>query len=119
MFGCLTYTHVPSEKRKKLEPTAEKGILVGYSETTKGYRIYILGQQKIVVRQDVRFEEDQAFRKSVELRDCDSQAPETQQDVLEGAIPQVAGAPGTGTSGSQGSGVSQVIGTMQVPGAGT
>ena len=37
MFGCLTYSHIPSEKRMKLEPTTEKGILVGYSETTKGY----------------------------------------------------------------------------------
>ena len=62
----------------------------------------------------------------MELRDRDSQAPKTQQDLLEGAIPQVAGAPGTGTSGSQGSGVSQVTsistqgtGTIQVPGAGT
>ena len=72
MFGCLTYSHVPSEKRTKLEPTAETGILVGYSETTKGYQIYLLTQRKLVVRRGVRFEEDQAFRKSVELRDQDS-----------------------------------------------
>ena len=42
MFGCLTFSHVPSEKRTKLEPTAEKGIFVGYNETSKAYRIYIL-----------------------------------------------------------------------------
>ena len=72
MFGCLTYSHVPSEKRTKLEPTTEKGILVGYIEMTKGYRIYIPGQRKLVVRWDVRFEEDRAFWKSVELRDRDS-----------------------------------------------
>ena len=41
MFGCLTFSHVPSEKRTKLEPTAEKGIFVGYNETSKAYRIYI------------------------------------------------------------------------------
>jgi hypothetical protein len=29
IFGCLTYSHVPSEKRKNLEPMAEKGILLG------------------------------------------------------------------------------------------
>ena len=69
MFECLTYSHVPSEKRTKLEPTTEKGILVGYNETTKGYRIYLPTQRKLVVRRDVRFEEDRAFRKSVEL--CD------------------------------------------------
>ena len=58
MFGCLTYSHVPSEKRTKLEPTAEKGILVGYNETTKGYQIYLPTQRKLVVRRDVRFKED-------------------------------------------------------------
>ena len=44
MFGCLTFSHVPFEKRTKLEPTAEKGIFVGYSETSKAYRIYIPAQ---------------------------------------------------------------------------
>jgi hypothetical protein len=42
IFGCLTYSHVPSEKRTKLEPTAEKDILVGYSEISKAYQFYIL-----------------------------------------------------------------------------
>ena len=44
MFGCLTYSHVPIEKRTKLEPTAKKGILVGYNEMTKGYWIYLPAQ---------------------------------------------------------------------------
>ena len=33
IFGCITYSYIPKEKRTKLEPTAEKGIFVGYSET--------------------------------------------------------------------------------------
>ena len=106
MFGCLIYSHVPFEKRTKLEPTTKKGILMGYNETTKGYRIYLPAQRKLVVKRDVRFEEDQAFRKSVELRDCDLQALEPQQDLVQGAVPSVAGAPGTGTFGTLGSGVS-------------
>jgi hypothetical protein len=64
IFGCLVYCHVPTEKRTKLEPTAEKGILVGYSETSKAYRVYIPALRKTVVRRDVRFEEDRALRKS-------------------------------------------------------
>jgi hypothetical protein len=35
IFGCITYSYVPSEKRTKLEPMAERGIFVGYSETSK------------------------------------------------------------------------------------
>jgi hypothetical protein len=58
MFGCMTFSHVPSEKRTKLEPIAEKGIFVGYNETSKAYRIYIPAERKIVVRRDVRFEEE-------------------------------------------------------------
>jgi hypothetical protein len=64
IFGCLTYSHVPSEKRTKLESTAEKGIFVGYSETSKAFCIYIPSLRKTVLRRDVRFEEDRAFRKS-------------------------------------------------------
>ena len=65
-----------------------------------------------MVRRDVRFEEDRAFQKSVELRDRDSQAPEPQQDLVEGAVPQVSRAPGTSTSGTPGSVVPQVIGVV-------
>jgi hypothetical protein len=29
IFGCITYSYVPSEKRTKPEPMAERGILLG------------------------------------------------------------------------------------------
>ena len=45
IFGCLTYSHVPSKKRTKLEPTAKKGIFVGYDEVSKSYRIYFLARK--------------------------------------------------------------------------
>ena len=63
IFGSLTYSHVPSEKRTKLEPTAEKGIFVGYDETAKDFHIYLPSHRKVVVRRDVNFEEEHAFRK--------------------------------------------------------
>jgi hypothetical protein len=64
IFGCLVYCHVLAERRTKLEPTIEKDILVGYSETSKAYRIYIPALMKTMVRRDVRFEDDKAFWKS-------------------------------------------------------
>jgi transposase InsO family protein len=64
IFGCITYSYVPSEKRTKMEPTIERGIFVGYSETSKAFRIYLPSLRKTVLRRDVRFEEDEAFRKS-------------------------------------------------------
>ena len=63
------------------------------------------------MRRDVRFEEERAFGRSIDLRDKDPHVRQIQQDASEGAIPQVAGAPGIGTSWSQGSRVSQVTGT--------
>jgi hypothetical protein len=43
IFGCLVYIHVPKDKRKKLEPSGKRGIFVGYSESLKAYKIYVLG----------------------------------------------------------------------------
>jgi len=60
------YIHVPSNKRSKLDPSGRNGTFVGYSETSKGYRIYISGQRKIEVSRDVTFDEEVAFRKSRE-----------------------------------------------------
>ena len=58
IFWCITYSHVPSEKRTKLEPTTERGIFVGYNETSKAFRIYLPSLRKAILRRDVRFEED-------------------------------------------------------------
>jgi hypothetical protein len=43
IFGCPVYVHVPKDKRSKLDPSRKKGIFVGYSETSKAYRVYIPG----------------------------------------------------------------------------
>ena len=58
IFGCLTISHVPSEKRTKLEPTAERGIFVGYDETSKAFHIYLPAPRKVVVSQEVIFEKE-------------------------------------------------------------
>jgi hypothetical protein len=55
------------EKRTKLQPSGERGILVGYSEDLKAYKVFFLDQHKIVVSQDVKFEENLASRKSQDL----------------------------------------------------
>jgi hypothetical protein len=44
IFGCSVYIHVHKKKRMKLEPSGRKGMFVGYTETSKAYRIYILEQ---------------------------------------------------------------------------
>ena len=40
IFGFPVYIHIPKEKRTKLDPSGKKGIFLGYSESSKAYRIY-------------------------------------------------------------------------------
>jgi len=85
IFGCIIYSYIPKEKRTKLEPTAEKGIFVGYGETSKAFRIYIPAQRRVVVRRDVKFEEDRAFRRSQELEYLDQPDPQQQLSQSQGS----------------------------------
>jgi hypothetical protein len=100
IFGCSTFSHVPSERRTKLDPTAQQGILVGYSEVSKAYHIYIPPLRKVVVSRDVRFEEDKAFARSLESRGGVEDDVEFPDAVSEGAQPQWLGTPVSGVTGS-------------------
>jgi hypothetical protein len=71
IFGSPVHIHIPKEKRTKLEPSGKKGTFVGYSETSKAYRIYIPGQKFIEVSRDVTFHEEATFRRARELP-CDT-----------------------------------------------
>jgi hypothetical protein len=66
IFGCPVYFHIPKDKRNKLEPSGKKGIFVGYSKSSKAYRIYISEQHKIEFNRDITFNEKMAFKKSIE-----------------------------------------------------
>lgn len=89
IFGCPMYVHVPREKRSKLEPPRKKGIFVGYSESSKAYRVYNLGFRQIETSRDVTFDEDTAFSRSRsnhadEVHDEEHEAPKaTGIDVEE------------------------------------
>jgi hypothetical protein len=64
IFGCPIYTHVPKEKRTKLDPSGRKGTFVGYSESSKAYQIYIPSQTKIEMSRYVTIEEEVSLRTS-------------------------------------------------------
>jgi hypothetical protein len=110
IFGCVTYSFIPKELRKKMEPTTEKGIFVGYSEISKAYRIYIPALRRVVVRRDVKFEEQKAYERSRELDQREPPTPSTQQ----GSPGQGSGPQGSGPQGSGGTGVSGVTGSQVV-----
>lgn len=63
---------------------------MSYNETSKAYRIYILGQKHIKVNKDVKFEEDVAFRKSKgSCMEIDDENHETPQDMDIDHTPEI------------------------------
>ena len=57
VFGSKAYAHVPAEKRTKWDSHSFEGVLVGYSETSKGYRILNLNTGKVTISRTVVFDE--------------------------------------------------------------
>jgi hypothetical protein len=83
IFGCPMYIHVPKEKRTKLDPSGKKGTFIGYSETSKAYKIYFPGQRQIEISRYVTFDEDEAFRRSRESHmDEDQEEQEAPKDAV-------------------------------------
>jgi hypothetical protein len=54
IFGCPVYIHVL--------------VFLGYSENSKAYMIYVLGQREIEVRRYVTFHVEATFKKSIEIQ---------------------------------------------------
>ncbi|KAG7640275.1 Zinc finger CCHC-type superfamily [Arabidopsis suecica] len=61
VFGCVCYIHIPDEKRRKLDTKAKQGIFVGYNNESKGYRVFLLNEEKIEVSKDVTFDEKKTW----------------------------------------------------------
>ena len=72
----------PKIREKKLEPSGKREIFVGYSESSKAYKIYVPGQQKIEISRDVTFDEKIAFKKSID-ESIESNKEEEHEDTKE------------------------------------
>lgn len=69
VFGSDAFVHIPDCKRKKLDPKARKGVFVGYSETSKGYRIYFEDTETVEVSRNVVFPRETSlfYASSIEI----------------------------------------------------
>jgi hypothetical protein len=65
-FGSSGFVHVNKDARKKMEPTAEVGIFLGYTETPHNYRVYFPNSKMTVMRRDIKFDEGKAMWLSLE-----------------------------------------------------
>ncbi|GFT21238.1 retrovirus-related Pol polyprotein from transposon TNT 1-94 [Trichonephila clavipes] len=68
-FGCLAYAGVSKQiRKKKFDMRAKMGIMMGYAQRTKGYRIWLIDENKLVETINVRFDENKRginFRQKV------------------------------------------------------
>ena len=62
-FGSIAYVHID---QGKLKPRALKGIFIGYPSGTKGYKIWLLEEQKCVISRNVLFHEESVYKDTIE-----------------------------------------------------
>ena len=85
---------MPKEKTSKLDAFGKKGMFVGYSETSKAYRVYVPGQREVEICHNVTFDEDTSPRKVVNLprSEEDHEArPGNQEEQKDETMPDVEG----------------------------
>ena len=57
VFGCVAYTQFAKEQRGKLDSTSMRGIFVGYTPTSRQYRVYDPARKIVKQYSTVHFEE--------------------------------------------------------------
>lgn len=62
IFGCIAYTHILNEKRKKLDDKGEKYVFLGVSDCLKAYKLYNPNTKKIIISCDVIFDEKKFWK---------------------------------------------------------
>jgi hypothetical protein len=90
VFGCRVYAHIPKQKRKgKLDQRAYIGIMMGYANNRKAYRVWDSKKKEMLETRDVYFDEsvfdgitegDQQSSDFVEIFIPDKPRKETQSD---------------------------------------
>ncbi|KAH0769068.1 hypothetical protein KY290_013049 [Solanum tuberosum] len=61
VFGCVCFFLVPQVKRDKLDKKALPGIFVGYSSSSKTYKVYNPQTGKMIVSRDAHFTEEEKW----------------------------------------------------------
>ncbi|BBG98715.1 HXXXD-type acyl-transferase family protein, partial [Prunus dulcis] len=61
VFGSLCYAHVPKQQRQKLDLASKRCIFLGYGSCEKGYRLYNIETEKVIISRDVIFSENECW----------------------------------------------------------
>ena len=77
----MAYAHVPDCELRKLDTKSKKMRFVGYSLTSKGYRLFNETNQKLYVRRGVEFNESDFGQKSAMTTEPDPKSMEVKQNA--------------------------------------
>jgi transposase InsO family protein len=91
VFGCNAWVHQQNRFHKKLTAKAYRAIFVGYAERQKGYYVWDIEKQQMMVSRDVRFDETVfTFNKNISNPPNDRQDDGTNfLDILESFTPNI------------------------------
>ena len=76
----MAYAHAPDSEWRKLDTKSKKMRFVGYSLTSKGYRLFDETNQKLYIRRDVEFNESDFGQKSAMTTEPDQKNMEVKQN---------------------------------------
>ena len=57
VHGSIAYPHVLDQEGSKLDNKSENYVFIGYDPSSKGYKLKNLSTGKLIVSQDVEFDE--------------------------------------------------------------
>ena len=62
VFGCISYVHIDSAERSKLDAKSNKCVFVGYGDDEFGYQFWDYENRKIIRSRDVIFNENVMYK---------------------------------------------------------
>ena len=82
VFGCISYVHIDSTERSKLDAKSNKCVFVGYGGEEFGYRFWDYENRKIIRSRDVIFNENVMYKdRSIAESSSSSTEAETKEFV--------------------------------------
>ena len=82
VFCCISYVHIDSTERSKLDAKSNKCVFVGYGDDEFGYRFWDYENRKIIRSRDVIFNENVMYKdKSIAESSSSSTEAETKEFV--------------------------------------